>query len=73
MHREEPAGERSAAEVERDRGIPAERRALVAHALAGTPLALLAWWVAHDMRETPEQMDAHFHRLVWSGAGSSSG
>ena len=45
------------------------RRELAAHsfALAGSLISLLRWWIDHGARENPEQMDALFHRMVWSG------
>lgn len=42
-------------------------RAARAHALAGSFLALVRWWLNHDTAATPQQMDALFHRLAWSG------
>jgi AcrR family transcriptional regulator len=38
-----------------------------AHALAGALFSLLDWWVDHGMTESPEAMDALFHRMVWNG------
>jgi AcrR family transcriptional regulator len=38
-----------------------------AHALAGALFSLLDWWIKHGMVETPEAMDALFHRMVWNG------
>ena len=46
--------------------IPSERAAR-ASALAGSFLALIRWWLDHDCPETPEAMDALFHRMVWEG------
>jgi AcrR family transcriptional regulator len=46
---------------------PALRRA-VAHALAGALFSLLTWWVNCGAPNSPEQMDAIYHKLVWSGA-----
>lgn len=54
-------------------GMPATRsmnpvgRAARAHALAGAFISLLEWWLAHPKAATPEQMDALFHQLAWSG------
>ena len=45
---------------------PAELKAQ-AHALAGALFSLLDWWLDHRMTESPEAMDALFHRMVWSG------
>jgi AcrR family transcriptional regulator len=38
-----------------------------AHALAGALFSLLQWWLDHGMTESPQAMDAMFHRMVWSG------
>ncbi|MDX2032349.1 MAG: TetR/AcrR family transcriptional regulator [Blastocatellia bacterium] len=57
--------ERRLAELARSRRVPAERRAAMAHAHAGAMLSLLQWWIDRGMRETPEQMDDLFHRMVW--------
>jgi AcrR family transcriptional regulator len=38
-----------------------------AHALAGALFSLLSWWVDHGMTESPQAMDALFHRMVWNG------
>lgn len=46
-------------------GIAPAERAARASALAGSFLALLHWWLDHGKAETPEEMDALFHRMVW--------
>jgi len=38
-----------------------------ASALSGSLLSLLRWWLDRGEKETPEHMDAMFHRLVWTG------
>lgn len=38
-----------------------------AHALAGNLLSLLKWWLDRGAKETPEDMDGLFHRMVWKG------
>lgn len=38
-----------------------------AHALAGSLFALLDWWLDHAMTMQPEEVDALFHRMVWTG------
>lgn len=38
-----------------------------AHALAGSLLSLLKWWLDGGMKESAEDMDALFHRMVWKG------
>lgn len=45
---------------------PLERSAH-AHALAGSFLSLLDWWLDKGMKEDPKQMDELFHRMAWSG------
>ena len=38
-----------------------------AHALAGNLLSLLRWWLDRGAKETSEDMDDLFHRMVWKG------
>jgi AcrR family transcriptional regulator len=38
-----------------------------AHALAGSLLSLLRWWLDRGAKETAEDMDDLFHRMVWKG------
>jgi AcrR family transcriptional regulator len=57
----------------RARAITSEHRAAVAHALAGSLLSLLSWWIHHGMRESPTRMDDLYHRMVWIGLGSEVG
>jgi AcrR family transcriptional regulator len=38
-----------------------------AHALAGNLLSLLRWWLDRGAKETGEDMDELFHRMVWKG------
>ena len=42
------------------------------HALAGTLLSLLKWWLDRGARESPEAMDELFHRMAWNGLQSKS-
>ena len=42
------------------------------HALAGTLLSLLKWWLDRGARESPKAMDGLFHRMVWNGLQSKS-
>lgn len=42
-------------------------RAARAHALAGTLVSLLDWWLNHQKAATPQQMDDLFHQMAWSG------
>ena len=46
-------------------------RAMSAEAYAGAFIALATWWVGRKKRATPEEVDALFHRLVWSGVGGA--
>lgn len=39
----------------------------IAHYLAGSYLALLTWWLDHDLPCSAEEMDALFQRLVFPG------
>jgi AcrR family transcriptional regulator len=55
-------------EIPRARTIPPDRRAAIAHGLAGSLFSLLTWWIQHGMTLSPEEMDKLFHRLVWTGA-----
>ena len=57
----------------RARAITSKHRAAVAHALAGSLLSLLSWWIHHGMRESPARMDDLYHRMVWIGLGSEVG
>ena len=59
--------ERRLSELPRARSIPANERAAIAFTQAGALLSLLTWWLDRGMREPPEQMDALFHRMVWTG------
>ena len=38
-----------------------------AHAFAGNLLSLLRWWLDRGAKETAEDMDDLFHRMVWKG------
>jgi AcrR family transcriptional regulator len=49
------------------RGIATSRTAATSYALAGALLSLMSWWLDHDTSASPEQMDALFHQIVWSG------
>jgi AcrR family transcriptional regulator len=57
-------------ELPRSREIPAPRRAALAQAFAGGLLSLMSWWLEAGGEETPEQMDALFHRMVWDGVAA---
>lgn len=44
-----------------------ELRSAQAHALAGSVLSLLDWWVARGMKTDPQKIDALFHCMAWRG------
>jgi AcrR family transcriptional regulator len=62
--------ERRLSEIPRSRGLKADRRAAMAHALAGSMISLMMWWMHHGTPASAEQMDELFHRMVWTGVGS---
>jgi hypothetical protein len=35
--------------------------------LSGSLLSLLRWWLDRGEKESPEEMDLMFHRMVWTG------
>ncbi len=53
--------EQRLAEIPRAREIHPDRRAAVAHGLAGSLFSLLSWWVQCGMTPSPEEMDKLFH------------
>jgi AcrR family transcriptional regulator len=59
--------EQRLAELPRSRGIAPASRAALAHALTGSLLSLLSWWLDRGMLASPVEMDEMFHKLVWSG------
>ena len=63
--------ERRLAELPRSRSIPPHELPAIAFTHAGALLSLLAWWLDRGMRESPAEMDALFHRMVWSGVSSN--
>lgn len=48
-------------------GKGSSKRAALAYALAGALWSLLSWWIDHDMKASPAEMDDVYHRIVWSG------
>src|SRR5262249_52321613 len=64
--------ERRLAELPRGHSIPIANRPAIAFALAGTLLALLAWWLDHGSRDSPAHMDDNYHQLVWSGVSTAA-
>ena len=65
--------ERRLCEMPRGRGIPPDRRRALAQALSGALVALMSWWIDRGAPERPEEIDALYHRLVWSGVGAERG
>jgi AcrR family transcriptional regulator len=57
------------AQLPRAREIVRGNRTAVAHALAGSLVAMLTWWVRCSKAPLPKEMDRLFHRLVWAGVG----
>ena len=49
--------------------MPPEWRSAHAHALAGSVLSLLDWWIAKGMKADPQKIDDLFHRMAWRGLG----
>ena len=47
--------------------IPPRELLARAFALAGSLLSLLRWWIDRGAKESPEEMDELFHRMVWNG------
>jgi AcrR family transcriptional regulator len=57
------------AQLTRGREIVRGSRTAVAHALAGSLVAMLNWWVRCSKAPSPKEMDRLFHQLVWAGVG----
>jgi AcrR family transcriptional regulator len=47
--------------------IPQRELAARASALSGSLLSLLRWWLDRGEKESPQEMDQMFHRMVWTG------
>ena len=47
--------------------IPQRELAARASALSGSLLSLLRWWLDRGEKESPQQMDYMFHRMLWTG------
>ena len=60
--------ERRLSELPRAQSLPAKQLPAIAFAHAGALLSLVTWWIDRGMRESPEEMDDLFHRMVWNGA-----
>ncbi len=59
--------ERRLAESGKFAKIPKRELTARASALSGSLLSLLRWWLDRGEKETPQQMDEMFHRMVWTG------
>jgi AcrR family transcriptional regulator len=64
--------EQRLAALPRAKGIAVDQRPLIAHALAGSFLALMNWWLRRGTPGDAQQMDDLFHAMVWSGVAPSS-
>jgi AcrR family transcriptional regulator len=64
--------EKRLAQIPRAAGIPHTQRAPIAQALAGSLVAMVTWWIRHDMSPSAKEMDALFHKFVWSGANGTA-
>jgi AcrR family transcriptional regulator len=47
--------------------LPPREFAARASALSGSLLSLLRWWLDRGEKESPQEMDEMFHRMVWTG------
>ncbi len=47
--------------------LPSRELAARSAALSGSLLSLLRWWLHHGERESAQEMDTVFHRMVWGG------
>ena len=63
--------ERRLAELPRAKSMAPEERSAIAFTHAGALLSLLTWWLDRGMRESPADMDALFHRMVWNGVADN--
>jgi len=65
--------ERRLSELPRAKSIPPNQLPAIAFTHAGALLSLLTWWLDRGMRESPAEMDALFHRMVWNGVSATKG
>ncbi len=47
--------------------VPKRELAARSAALSGSLLSLMRWWLDRGEKESPQAMDAMFHRMVWTG------
>ncbi len=57
--------EKRLSEIPRGADFPVDERPARAFALAGAMLSLMQWWVDRGMKQSPEEMDKLFHKIVW--------
>jgi AcrR family transcriptional regulator len=62
--------ERRLSELPRGKSIPPNQLPAIAFTHAGALLSLLTWWLDRGMRESPQEMDELFHRMIWNGVSS---
>ena len=48
--------------------MPPGQRTAMSQAFAGAFLSLVSWWMSQPSQPAPEETDAMFHQMVWSGA-----
>ncbi len=65
--------ERRLAELPRGKSIPPNQLPAIAFTHAGALLSLLSWWLDRGMRESPQEIDELFHRMVWNGLSPQKG
>jgi AcrR family transcriptional regulator len=59
--------ERRLSELPRGKSIPPTQLPAIAFTHAGALLSLLTWWLDRGMRESPQEMDELFHKMIWNG------
>jgi AcrR family transcriptional regulator len=59
--------ERRLSELPRGKSIPPNQLPAIAFTHAGALLSLLTWWLDRGMRESPQEMDELFHKMIWNG------
>ena len=57
--------ERRLNELAKGESIPVHQRPALAFAHAGALLSLMQWWIDRGMKESAEDMDKLFHKIVW--------
>ena len=65
--------ERRLSELPRGKSIPPNQLPAIAFTHAGALLSLLTWWLDRGMRESPQEMDELFHRMIWNGVSPQKG